>query len=196
MYNLAALFQELCIVDIVIALLSLVIGVLARYSKWRIFGLIFYGLYLSFVISMTGLPNVVFNNLSPHINLDLSMVTTDLLGYYLNVGLFMPVGFLLPLISRRFQNVITTTLYGAFLSFIVEVMQLFCYRATDILDLLTNTLGTLLGWIVGYLMLRIFSSTAKINYRSAWPVLLTTLMVFLVMFFIQPYAAMAFGALF
>ena len=40
------------------------------------------------------------------------------------------------------------------MSLAMEVLQLFTFRATDVDDLIMNTLGTLLGYIIGALIVR------------------------------------------
>lgn len=70
------------------------------------------------------------------------------LGFILNILLFIPLGFLCPLLSRRFQRIKNTLFLGFGLSFTIEILQLFTlYRATDIDDLITNTLGALAGYL-------------------------------------------------
>lgn len=69
------------------------------------------------------------------------------LGFLLNIFLFIPLGFLCPLISKRYQSIKNTFFIGLGLSFAIEVVQLFTlYRATDIDDLITNVVGTLIGY--------------------------------------------------
>lgn len=68
------------------------------------------------------------------------------LTYLLNILMFIPLGFLLPLIwksGRRISNVLRTSLW---FSFLIEFCQLFNLRATDIDDLMMNTLGGVLGF--------------------------------------------------
>lgn len=68
-------------------------------------------------------------------------------SFLLNILAFIPIGFLVPLISPTFKNVKKTVLFGVLISVIIEVSQLFTlYRATDINDLFTNILGTLIGY--------------------------------------------------
>lgn len=69
------------------------------------------------------------------------------LGFLLNIFLFIPLGFLCPLISKRYRSIKNTFFIGLGLSFAIEVVQLFTlYRATDIDDLITNVVGTLIGY--------------------------------------------------
>ncbi len=64
----------------------------------------------------------------------------------LNVVLFMPLGFLLPLLDERFERLGRAVLVGFLLSLSVELVQMFGCGSTDINDLVTNTLGTCLGY--------------------------------------------------
>lgn len=81
-------------------------------------------------------------------------------SFILNIVAFLPIGFLVPMISPTFRNLGKTALLGALFSLMIEISQLFTmYRATDINDLLTNTLGTLIGY--GCFML-----FAKLFFRS------------------------------
>ncbi len=69
------------------------------------------------------------------------------LDYLLNIILFIPLGFLIPLIWNKY-NLIKTTIVGIILSLLIEITQLFNYRSTDINDLLTNLIGTIIGYII------------------------------------------------
>ena len=71
---------------------------------------------------------------------------TNLLG---NVVGFVPFGFMLPLIVRRARGFFLITLLGFALSLFVEVVQLItkvgCF---DVDDLILNTLGAAVGYIL------------------------------------------------
>ena len=70
------------------------------------------------------------------------------LSFILNIFLFIPLGFFCPMISKTYEYVKNDILFGFGLSLIVEISQLFTlYRATDINDLITNILGTLIGYL-------------------------------------------------
>ena len=70
---------------------------------------------------------------------------TNLLG---NVLVFLPLGFFMPTASKS-RSFIDTTFYSLALSLVVEISQLFmkvgCF---DVDDLLLNTLGGMLGYII------------------------------------------------
>lgn len=81
-----------------------------------------------------------------------------LLQVVFNVLLFVPLGFLIRVVARR--GVLVGTLAGFVLSLIIETTQLTgvwgifpCgYRLFDVGDLLTNTLGALVGSVLGLLV--------------------------------------------
>jgi len=67
----------------------------------------------------------------------------------LNLVLFVPLGFLLPLLYKQFQPFGKTLLFGILFTIGIEVSQLFTlHRATDINDLIMNTLGVIVGWLM------------------------------------------------
>ncbi|HFJ9428974.1 TPA: VanZ family protein [Bacillus cereus] len=72
--------------------------------------------------------------------------------YLLNIVLFMPLGFLLPMIWPQFKKIKNTVCAGFLFSLAIELNQLLNNRITDIDDLFTNTLGA----IIGYLLYRAF----------------------------------------
>lgn len=75
------------------------------------------------------------------------------LGFILNIVLFIPLGFLCPIISKSYQCIKNIFLIGCGLSLSIELVQLFTlYRATDIDDLITNVAGTLTGYLFFGLM--------------------------------------------
>lgn len=90
----------------------------------------------------------------------------------LNVIFFMPFGFLLPTLWRKFRSFLPTLWYGLIFSLVIELSQLFVpYRATDINDLIMNTLGAVLGWIVFSLLSfkfrKLTEKTAAPAYNTA-----------------------------
>lgn len=74
--------------------------------------------------------------------------SVGILTYILNIIMFMPLGFLLPLIWKNFRNIINVSLTGLGFSLAIELCQLFNLRATDIDDLMMNTLGAVLGYFI------------------------------------------------
>lgn len=82
------------------------------------------------------------------------------LGFILNIFLFIPLGFLCPLMSKYYQHIKNTLFIGLGLSLSIEIVQLFTpYRATDIDDLITNVVGTLIGYLCFKLIQKLAATT-------------------------------------
>lgn len=85
------------------------------------------------------------------------------LSFILNIFLFIPLGFLCPLLSKTFERARNIFLIGLGFSLFIEIAQLFTlYRATDINDLLTNVIGTMLG----YLCFRVIAKLRIVKLHS------------------------------
>lgn len=105
--------------------------------------------YLSAMFALVGLPDIRYIRFHPNINLiPFRYFFTDR-SSGLNVLLFLPLGVLLPVLWQRFRSGWHTVLFGLSTSALIELLQIFTLRATDINDLITNTLGTFLGWALG-----------------------------------------------
>lgn len=65
-----------------------------------------------------------------------------------NIAMFMPIGFLLPLLWRKMEKFFFVLITGLGLSLFIETMQLPQYRSTDVDDLWLNTLGAIIGFVI------------------------------------------------
>lgn len=112
--------------------------------------------YLISVFTITGaagIDNSVINN-QKSINLLFYLENIFSFECIMNMILFIPLGVIIPLLwshSRTLWIIITT---GMGLSLLIELSQILNYRASDINDVLTNTIGT----IIGYLIYKVFLS--------------------------------------
>ena len=77
------------------------------------------------------------------------------LSMILNVVMFMPLGFLLPLLWKEYQSLVRTAIIGFCFSCGIEFCQLFNRRVSDVDDLLANTLRAILGWLIWIVFSRI-----------------------------------------
>lgn len=84
----------------------------------------------------------------------------------LNILLFVPLGFFLPLLWRDYASMKKTVLTGLFLSLAVELLQMFGLGITDINDLITNTAGTLAGFCLFQLLSRSMQSARLRPWRK------------------------------
>ncbi len=80
----------------------------------------------------------------------------------LNIIFFMPFGFLLPTLWKKYRKLLPTLCNGILFSIIIEIGQLFIpYRASDINDLIMNTIGAICGWIIFNIISKIFHKLAN-----------------------------------
>lgn len=85
----------------------------------------------------------------------------DVTAYLLNIVLFLPLGFLLPLIWPNYNRFWRILIFGAALSLLIELSQLLNIRSTDIDDLLLNTMGVALGFLLFCLYQFVFHRKRK-----------------------------------
>ncbi len=138
-------------------------------SWFRRLMILIIGLYLSVVFNLTLSPT--YFSFAPHtgnINLvplqALATAFSNPLNFFGNIILFMPFGILLVLLSNKCQKLHVTLLVGAGLSLLIELLQLFGVRSTDIDDVILNTIGTSLGFIIGkYILYRLPSLRKKVG---------------------------------
>lgn len=144
--------------------------------------------YLAATYHLTGLPTVLFVTFDLHVNL----IPTELFGKelvlsLLNIAMFVPLGFFLPLLWSKYRKLLRTMLFGLGATVAIELAQLLTYRATDINDVITNSTGAFLGYLL-YLLLRKVPKCLKPEKQSGdlWILLAITLAG---MFFLQPVIA-------
>ena len=101
--------------------------------------------YLIGILTMTGVcikgafsPRIVY---IPFVDMIRGPVDTAL-----NILLFVPLGFFLPILYEKYDRISKVVLVGFLVSLSVEIAQMFGTGATDINDLITNTIGACLGF--------------------------------------------------
>lgn len=172
------------------------------FSKF-IMALIF-SFYLIAVFSVTGIPSAYTLKLNFGFNLiPLIDIVNSPIAYIintvLNIVLFMPLGFLLPSIWKEYQSANKTVLTGFAVSAIIEFLQIFSFRLTDIDDLITNTLGTVLGYFIGKMFsfkLPIKISTnnknnnyTAVKYQPKYEPVILFIAVLITSFFLKPFVS-------
>ena len=70
----------------------------------------------------------------------------DIVGYALNILLFISLGILLPIMNERNKRFKALIIWAIGFSVMIELSQILNHRATDIDDILFNTLGAVLGY--------------------------------------------------
>lgn len=154
--------------------------------------LLLYVCVLAGICSVTGLPNIKYNSFDPTLNL---VPMTDLLNspeqYLMNILMFLPVGFLLPLLWDQYKDLKQVLIFSCFLTLFIEIAQVFTFRTTDIDDLLTNLSGAVIGYLLVSLPAKKWNLLLPVGIRNdyeeghgQWAYLL--LLIFQ-QFFIQPY---------
>lgn len=86
----------------------------------------------------------------------------------LNVIMTVPFGFLFPMTQKRKRRTLVVTVLATFLmSMLIEVLQPFIngYRSFDVTDLITNTLGGVLGYF-GFTIIRPFIEPKRKRKRN------------------------------
>ncbi len=108
-----------------------------------------FGLYFSAILGLVGFPSIKSLNIDFSVNLIpfIDMIP-DFVNACLNVLLFVPFGFFLPILWSRFRSMKDTALMGLLTSGVIEISQIFTFRTTDINDLITNTVGTMIGYYI------------------------------------------------
>ena len=128
-----------------------------------------FGAYISFLLSFTLLQNgtqplprksvieqalyriesgmminlVPFRTIKAYFDAAGELFSINILG---NVLIFSPLGFMLPIISRKINRLWKVTACAASISLSIEILQLFVGRSTDIDDLILNTAGGTIGY--------------------------------------------------
>ena len=166
---LLILLDKLCGAIVSLPLVLIYIFVFDRQRAKRRWGwMALLILYLNAMYIVVGVPGVQYIVWDPTINLipfqDFS--TSNILGMALNAVMFAPLGFLLPLFFERYRHWGRTLAAGFLTSLAVELIQLLTFRATDADDLIMNTLGTLVGFLLAKLIFR--HRTAVYRGKKDW----------------------------
>lgn len=135
--------------------------------------------YLVGVLTMTGIwylgsysPNIVY---VPFADMIRGPVDTAL-----NILLFVPLGVFLPLLFQEYDRIWKVALIGFLISLSIEFVQMFECGSTDINDLITNTVGACLGFLVYKLLLRVIPESRMIAVRLRGISAIFELLVFFV----------------
>ncbi len=142
------------------------------------------------IFTATAAPNIYSHagtlrlNLIPFID-----ITTNYVQYVENILLFIPFGFLLPLLWKNFGKLRMTLIAGAGFSLFIEIVQIFTIRVTDIDDLLMNTAGTVIGYFIFIGIKKAFPKITNCSLdttRRKWEPYIYFGFSYFVMFFFAP----------
>ncbi|WP_426254012.1 VanZ family protein [Paenibacillus pabuli] len=82
------------------------------------------------------------------------ILTLDIPSFALNILLFLPLGFMLPLVKPSADTVGNAARIGLSCNFSIEMLQLITRvtlgngRTSDINDLIANTAGSIIGYLI------------------------------------------------
>ncbi|MGN6713359.1 VanZ family protein [Anaerocolumna jejuensis] len=116
------------------------------------------GLYMTEIFAVTLSPGSAltiphsFNNINLVPFKVLKTAFSNPLNFWGNIFLFIPLGILLVLLFNHCQRFPAALITGAGISLLIEVLQLFGIRATDIDDVLLNTTGLIIGYFYGKIL--------------------------------------------
>ncbi|AIQ44378.1 teicoplanin resistance protein VanZ [Paenibacillus sp. FSL R5-0912] len=122
--------------------------------------LITFSIYLLCVIDLVFFPidvniGIYANHTSWYKTINfIPLLTIDIKTFVLNVIMFMPFGVYLPLLHKKIESLKSVAYYGFLFSLSIEILQMVIRitlgngRSTDINDLIANTVGALVGYIV------------------------------------------------
>ncbi len=108
---------------------------------------LFFGYYLFGLLTVTGIGFTSTMTFRPNISWTpfIGMITGPI-DTILNIILFVPLGFFLPLLYKKYHYMKTVALTGFLFSLAVEIVQMFGWGSSDINDLMTNTAGACIGF--------------------------------------------------
>lgn len=180
---------------LVLVLVSRISG--HRPTKVQAFWKLVLALYLAAVYNVAGAPELPY--IFPRLNINLlpfwditSGVKAYLINSGLNILLFIPLGFILPLLWKEFRSRRAMCLTGFLLSLGIELAQLLNYRISDVDDLIMNTLGAFLGYELLMLLSRRKKNLLIQEQADGRKMFLAILgVVILVMFALRPYITRA-----
>lgn len=146
-----------------------------------------FAFYMTAVLALVGFPNITLLKIEVTVNvIPFIYMIPDFANACLNVLLFIPFGFFLPTLWGKFRNVKSTIVAGLLTTLFIEISQLFTGRATDIDDVITNILGTIIGYYIACWFTKAFTGRVLENSKQSDFNLICGSVV-IIMFFFQPF---------
>lgn len=156
--------SDILISSLVSTAIWAIVFAIKKGTVWRYIAGAIFTAYLFCVASVTILP-IYFNSTMREVFSESGWRITDcivLIPFHdgiskddlLNVLMTIPFGFLLPFVKKRVTWK-TALIAGAVLGTTIELLQLllaaiqgFSYRYVDVADVICNTVGTMIGWLI------------------------------------------------
>ena len=158
------------------------------FRSWKItFLYMIFGFYLTSVLALVGFPNIISLKVEWTVNtIPFVYMINDFINACLNVLLFVPFGFFLPVLWKKFRNAKKLFTAGFAMTSFIEIAQIFTGRTTDIDDIITNIAGTLVGYLIGYWFTGIFTRKIEKKKKKNDFYIICASVIF-IMFFLQPF---------
>ena len=179
-------FSDALLLILPIYILLLIWGIIKKYSISKHILLFGMGVYITLVIAITLFPlptsiefiqlmrldNISTNNLIPFKSIynliklnTVNVILKNILG---NILLLVPLGFIIPLMQKKFTNIKSIFISSLIFSLIIESMQFiisiilgYNYKVVDIDDIILNIMGGIIGYILYKLVCIIFELNDK-----------------------------------
>lgn len=118
--------------------------------------------YLLGILTVTGIGFTKSVKFSPNLSFIpfIGMITGPI-DTMLNVILFVPMGLFLPLLYKKYNSIKKVALTGFIFSLSVEIVQMFGWGSSDINDLITNTIGVCIGYLLSMLIAKVLPTKLK-----------------------------------
>ncbi len=146
-----------------------------------------FGFYLTAVLALVGFPNIISLKVELTVNIiPFVYMINDFTNACLNVLLFVPFGFFLPVLWKKFRNAKKLFTAGFAMTSFIEIAQIFTGRTTDIDDIITNIAGTLIGYLIAYWYTGVFTRRIVKNSKKNDFYIICASVIF-IMFFLQPF---------
>lgn len=149
--------------------------------------------YLFGILTVTGIGYTSTISFRPQISLIpfVGMITGPI-ETILNIVLFVPMGLFLPLLYKKYNKFKTVVITGILFSVSIELVQMFNWGASDINDVMTNTMGACLGYLIYSIISKILPDKLDRQLKSKKvnafiEVFLLSVCIFVIMVTVQPW---------
>lgn len=143
------------------------------FSRKQFFAMLVLYIYIVGVYHLTG-AGTIYDGLryklelrQDQINVIPFSLNIDIVVYFLNILLFVPMGLLAPIIWKSMNKLTNIIGIGFFFTLLIEISQLLNHRRTDIDDILLNVLGAVIGFGFFKLWDRFTNSKFQLNNSAA-----------------------------
>ena len=150
-----------------------------------------FSFYLFSVITGTGIGNTAPFSFPPIIKwMPFDDIFNAPIHFFLNIVAFAPFGFFLPLLYKKYGNFMAVAITGFLFSLCIELLQMFGWGATEIDDLMANTLGVCLGYFSYRLIRKVLRMDLEkqiqaVDIHDTFEVILLLACAFLIMSFVR-----------